>query len=99
MTDEQPLSVKSRPDHGRDRGAENGVLARVTGRRPGPEKRATGTTARPACRRGTKAPWPEAFFPQLATLVARLPEGGQWMSEIKFDGYRLLARIRDGRSH
>ena len=38
---------------------------------------------------------PDAFTPQLATLVDRAPEG-DWSYEIKFDGYRMLARIRDG---
>lgn len=38
---------------------------------------------------------PETFSPQLATLVDRAPEG-DWQYEIKFDGYRMLARIRDG---
>nr|WP_314569888.1 DNA ligase D [uncultured Pseudomonas sp.] len=43
----------------------------------------------------TVAPLPEQFAPQLATLVDRAPEG-DWLYEIKFDGYRMLARIRDG---
>lgn len=38
---------------------------------------------------------PEQFSPQLATLVDRAPEGN-WQYEIKFDGYRMLARIRKG---
>ncbi|WP_460136348.1 DNA ligase D [Pseudomonas sp. S1_E04] len=38
---------------------------------------------------------PDQFTPQLATLVDRAPEG-DWQYEIKFDGYRMLARIRDG---
>jgi len=38
---------------------------------------------------------PEQFSPQLATLVDRAPEG-DWRYEIKFDGYRMLARTRDG---
>jgi len=38
---------------------------------------------------------PEQFAPQLATLVDRAPEG-DWYYEIKFDGYRMLVRIRDG---
>ncbi len=38
---------------------------------------------------------PEQFTPQLATLVDRAPDG-DWQYEIKFDGYRMLARIRDG---
>jgi len=36
---------------------------------------------------------PEALTPQLATLVEDIPETGDWMYEIKFDGYRLLARV------
>ncbi|WP_447095499.1 DNA ligase D [Pseudomonas sp. CF10PS3] len=38
---------------------------------------------------------PEQFTPQLATLVDRAPDG-DWQYEIKFDGYRMLARIREG---
>ncbi|MGC6369980.1 DNA ligase D [Pseudomonas sp. S2.OTC.A_B10] len=38
---------------------------------------------------------PDQFTPQLATLVDRAPDG-DWVYEIKFDGYRILARIRDG---
>jgi len=35
---------------------------------------------------------PAALEPQLATLVDR-PRPGDWLYEIKFDGYRMLARI------
>ncbi|UUN91389.1 DNA ligase D [Pseudomonas extremorientalis] len=45
--------------------------------------------------RKTSVALPEHFTPQLATLVDRAPEG-DWQYEIKFDGYRMLARIRDG---
>jgi len=38
------------------------------------------------------APLPESFKPQLATLVESVPEG-DWRYEIKFDGYRIMARI------
>ncbi len=41
-----------------------------------------------------KAPLPEKLSPQLATLVDGPPKNYQdWLYEIKFDGYRLLARI------
>ncbi|RPE79778.1 DNA ligase D [Vulcaniibacterium tengchongense] len=36
------------------------------------------------------------FEPQLARLVDQPPAGGEWLHEIKWDGYRLLAVIRDG---
>ena len=41
---------------------------------------------------------PPAFAPpQLATLVSAPPEGENWVHEIKFDGYRLLALVEQGR--
>ena len=38
---------------------------------------------------------PATLKPQLATLVESAPDG-DWRYEIKFDGYRILARIEDG---
>lgn len=38
---------------------------------------------------------PHNIKPQLATLVDNPPEGDEWLHEIKFDGYRLLAFIED----
>lgn len=46
--------------------------------------------------RGRKSAWPKHFIPQMATLVSGPPTGDRWLYEIKFDGYRLLAMIRDG---
>ncbi|HEX4764505.1 MAG TPA: DNA ligase D [Usitatibacter sp.] len=40
-----------------------------------------------------KAKLPLAFAPQLAVLVDQPPAGSGWTYEVKFDGYRLLARI------
>lgn len=37
-----------------------------------------------------------AFAPQLARLVQAPPEGADWLHELKWDGYRLLATIADG---
>jgi bifunctional non-homologous end joining protein LigD len=34
--------------------------------------------------------------PQLATLVEDVPDGDDWLHEIKFDGYRMLATVADG---
>lgn len=39
---------------------------------------------------------PATFKPQLATLVDAVPNG-DWHYEIKFDGYRILARIESGK--
>lgn len=39
---------------------------------------------------------PEQIRPQLATLIEHAPAGGEWLSEVKFDGYRALCRIDRG---
>lgn len=44
-----------------------------------------------------KAPLPEKLSPQLATLATGVPDG-QWIYELKFDGYRMLARIDKGKA-
>lgn len=38
---------------------------------------------------------PQTFSPQLATLASE-PPAGDWLYEIKFDGYRILARVIAG---
>ena len=40
-----------------------------------------------------KAELPEFVTPQLATLVTEPPTSGDWVYEVKHDGYRMLARI------
>ena len=44
-----------------------------------------------------RAPMPTAIEPELATLVSEVPSGADFMHEVKFDGYRILARIEKGR--
>lgn len=43
-----------------------------------------------------KAAMPSFIKPALATLKNNAPEGSRWLHEIKFDGYRLQARIEKG---
>jgi bifunctional non-homologous end joining protein LigD len=40
---------------------------------------------------------PDQQLPQLCSLAREPPEGETWLSEIKFDGYRLLVAIDDGK--
>ncbi|MFM0511319.1 DNA ligase D [Paraburkholderia sp. RL17-373-BIF-A] len=49
--------------------------------------------ASPSIEGAVKARLPATFKPQLATLVDAAPPGDEWSYEIKFDGYRVLARI------
>jgi bifunctional non-homologous end joining protein LigD len=41
---------------------------------------------------------PQQIQPELATLVSQVPEGDDWLHEIKFDGYRALCRIEGGKA-
>ncbi|PJY93719.1 DNA ligase D [Pseudomonas donghuensis] len=68
----------------------------LTARRPRAAANKTTRKARPASKSkldgASKAALPASFKPQLATLVETPPEG-DWGYEVKFDGYRILARI------
>jgi DNA ligase D-like protein (predicted ligase) len=54
--------------------------------------------ARPVARRspGVAAGTPPWIRPQLTELVDAAPEGDQWLHEIKYDGYRMHARLDRG---
>lgn len=41
---------------------------------------------------------PARWQPELATLVSAAPAGNEWLHEIKLDGYRVLARLDNGRA-
>jgi ATP-dependent DNA ligase len=47
-------------------------------------------------RRTTTAALPEWIAPQLTHLVDAAPDGDQWLHEIKYDGYRMHARLDRG---
>ena len=52
------------------------------------------TVARPP--RTGAAALPEWIAPQLTQLVEAAPKGDQWLHEIKYDGYRMHARLDHG---
>ncbi|HEY6322883.1 MAG TPA: DNA ligase D [Thermoanaerobaculia bacterium] len=64
-------------------------------RPPEPAKLAELARAVPGARR---AAMPRTVAPELATLVSAPPAGGQWLHEIKFDGYRLVCEVRRGKA-
>src|SRR5262249_47309859 len=39
---------------------------------------------------------PATIKPSLATLVDKAPIGDDWLHEVKFDGYRILAHVEGG---
>jgi DNA ligase D-like protein (predicted ligase) len=59
--------------------------------------RATSTGTIPTRRRVELGSPPAWIKPQLAKLVEKAPDGRDWLHEIKFDGYRMHARLDAGR--
>lgn len=57
------------------------------------EQRAPGSSGLALPHGAKRAPLPLTIAPQLATLVDKVPARGSWEYEVKFDGYRLLARL------
>ncbi|MCF9004437.1 DNA ligase D [Pseudomonas syringae] len=94
ITHEQPQSVISGAHVGEERStpkkstgsAANGKAKAATSKSKAP------TPAAKPTRRKAKAAFPDTLSPQLATLV-EAPPAGDWLYEIKFDGYRMLTRI------
>lgn len=92
ILEERPESVKT----GR-------VVEDVAGEKPGwsGKKKIEREAPEPAdltkMKGAKKAPLPKFIEPELATLGSKPPAGAQWIHEVKFDGYRLQARIEAGR--
>lgn len=82
------------------RRAGMGSRPAASGRRAGTSKTASKKTARTNSKdkesRPPGAPLPHFLAPSLATLRATAPEGDGWVHEIKFDGYRMQARLDRG---
>ncbi|MFB4367602.1 MULTISPECIES: DNA ligase D [unclassified Pseudomonas] len=51
--------------------------------------------AKPSRKKAAKAAMPDSLSPELATLVES-PPAGDWLYEIKYDGYRIMARVKEG---
>lgn len=51
--------------------------------------------AKPSRKKTAKVAMPDSLSPELATLVES-PPAGDWLYEIKYDGYRIMARIKAG---
>ncbi len=105
LVDEMPDSVKDLPmparaarkvealredeqeaPAGKKVAAKKAVAKKTVAKKPAAKKAAANKVALPA-----------SFAPELATLVdAPPPDPENWLFEVKFDGYRMLARIEDG---
>ncbi len=97
IVDKDPRSVLSGRDldavaRDRDRVWKSHRAARRQGRRSAARKLDPRTIAG-----ARKSAQPATFRPQLAASGATVPAGSDWLHEIKFDGYRMLAWIVDGK--
>lgn len=62
-----------------------------------PQSTPKSASAKSGLKRAKKGPFPDWIEPQLAHLAQFTPDQEDWIHEIKFDGYRLLAQIRQGK--
>ena len=64
----------------------------VTRRAEAAEKPVQRSSRKRGASTAKKPPLPDTLQPQLATLIDS-PPAGDWLYEVKFDGYRIMARI------
>ena len=81
----------------RKTGERKSTARKTAGRVPAKARTATGTRQAKAGGLKKNFALPPFVAPQLATLVDAPPDGGDWLHEIKFDGYRLITSIANGR--
>jgi bifunctional non-homologous end joining protein LigD len=80
---------EARPRGGNGKESSEASKATRVAKRP----EASPRRAKPSIGRAAKLP--ARLEPELATLVADAPKEAGWLYELKYDGYRILARIDD----
>ncbi len=99
VTEAEPDSVNRRPRKARVWHSNRPAARSSTGRASVRQGRGRSARVDPSSVPGARrAAMPGGLRPELATLVDAAPEGGDWLHEIKYDGYRTLVHIRDGRA-
>jgi bifunctional non-homologous end joining protein LigD len=104
ILEEQSLSVKT----GRSMDEIAGGMKKTVAKKAAPRQKtarkktvkkaaAKGTSKRKSKRKRAGDPLPDFIPPALATLSDKAPEAGNWIHEIKFDGYRIQARLDNGK--
>lgn len=89
------IKIKRKPGRAPSPSAAAAVSQSIRASRPATKAR--DTRGRSAAVAGKRAALPSFIEPQLASLTTKPPIGEAWIHEVKFDGYRLIARI-DGAS-
>jgi bifunctional non-homologous end joining protein LigD len=92
--DKNWLLIKERDAHARSGDAADVVAGRPESVSSGRAIEEIGSARVRGARAGAL---PRRIAPELCTLVTGPPEGDEWLHEIKFDGYRILCRIENGK--
>jgi bifunctional non-homologous end joining protein LigD len=77
--------------------AKDRAAVRPAGRQAAATRRSPAAASIAKIAGAKRSPLPREMKPQLATLVDTAPEGDAWLHELKFDGYRMLARLQRGK--
>jgi bifunctional non-homologous end joining protein LigD len=101
ILEEQQLSVKSGRSMDEIANGVKTVAKKATPREKSGRKKTGKKAKKTAAKRKSKRkragdPLPAFVAPALATLSDKAPELGTWVHEIKFDGYRIQARLDGG---
>lgn len=88
ILEERPASVKT--------GLDLKTRRSKTPTRMAPQKASKPEEKTVGIKGARTAAMPDFVEPQLATLVKSAPSGERWLHEVKLDGYRLQAHIKDG---
>ena len=101
ILEERPESVKTGRQiaevaEGVEKPARKPATRKAAVHKPAPRKAAAKDAGTPAVKGAKRGALPDFVPPMLATLVSSAPSGKEWLHEIKFDGYRLQARVEDG---
>jgi len=78
------------------RAASNGSAAKKRSRPLAARSKRSSAKKTSRTKRATDGDMPAFVPPQLCTSVERPPTGGDWVHEIKFDGYRIQMRVENG---
>lgn len=91
ITELRPESVANKPQGRQKKTAETRIEPSKK-----PAKRTSRNVSAKEIGGAVASTMPEMINPQLATLSEHAPSGDEWLSEVKFDGYRAVCRIEDG---
>jgi bifunctional non-homologous end joining protein LigD len=94
ITESQPQSIKSGKVIGQPAPKKRSVKKTTKGARA---KRSSRKKREVKSSAAKKAKLPSSIDVQLATLTDKPPAGEGWVHEVKFDGYRMLCYIDDGK--